>query len=131
VINSTLGSSLPSGAISYLAPYFNVTNPQQRVLPVSLFLVGYVLGPLLFGPLSETYGRKVIMISSFVVFTLFTLACAVAPNWPSFLVFRLICGINASSPIAVVGGIFADIYNDPVTRGRAMAVFMAVRINNL
>ncbi len=66
------------------------------------------------------------MISSFTVFTLFTLACAVAPNWPSFLVFRLICGINASSPIAVVGGMYADIYNDPVTRGRAMAIFMAV-----
>jgi MFS family permease len=69
------------------------------------------------------------MISSFIVFTLFTLACAVAPNWPSFLVFRLICGINASSPIAVVGGMYADIYNDPITRGRALAIFMAVSVN--
>lgn len=69
------------------------------------------------------------MISSFLVFTLFTLACAVAPNWPSFLFFRLICGINASSPIAVVGGMYADIYNDPVTRGRALAIFMAVSVN--
>lgn len=69
------------------------------------------------------------MISSFIVFTLFTLACAVAPNWPSFLVFRLICGINASSPNAVVGGMYADIYNDPVTRGRTMAIFMAVSVN--
>ena len=68
------------------------------------------------------------MVSSFIVFTLFTLACAVAPNWPALLVFRLICGISASSPIAVVGGMFADIYNNPVTRGRAMAIFMAVSV---
>lgn len=126
VVNSTLGSSLPSNAINYIAPYFHVTDEQQLVLPISLFLVGYVLGPLIFGPLSETYGRRVIMLSSFVVFTLFTMACALAPNWPAFLVFRLICGINASSAIAVVGGLYADVFGNPVIRGRAMAIFMAV-----
>lgn len=126
VINSTLGSSLPSNAINYIAPYFNVTNEQQLVLPISLFLVGYVLGPLIFGPLSETYGRRIIMLSSFVLFTLFTMACALAPNWPSFLIFRLCCGINASSPITVVGGLYADVFENPVIRGRAMAIFMVV-----
>lgn len=126
VINSTLGSSLPSNAINYIAPYFNVTNGQQLVLPISLFLVGYVLGPLIFGPLSETYGRRIIMLSSFVLFTLFTMACALAPNWPSFLIFRLFCGINASSPIPVVGGLYADVFGNPVIRGRAMAILMVV-----
>ena len=96
------------------------------MLPVSLFLVGYVLGPVIFGPLSETYGRRSTMLWSFVVFTLFTMACAVAPNWPAFLIFRLICGTFASSAIVVVGGLYADIFGDPVIRGRAMAVFMAV-----
>lgn len=126
VVNSTLGSSIPSGAINYIGSYFNVTSDQQLVLPISLFLVGYVLGPLFFGPLSETYGRRVIMVSSFAIFTLFVLACAVAPNWPVFLVFRLICGIMASSAIAVVGGLYADVFGDPVIRGRAMAIFMTV-----
>lgn len=113
VINSTLGSSLPSGAVNYVGPYFQVTSDQQLVLPISLFLVGYVVGPLFFGPVSETYGRRIIMVSSFVVFTFFTLACAVAPNWPLFLVFRFICGIMASSAIAVVGGLYADVFDDP------------------
>ena len=126
MINSTLGSSLPSNAVNYFGPYFHVTNDQQLVLPITLFLVGYVFGPLFFGPLSETYGRRVIMLSSFIVFTLFTMACALSPNWPAFLVFRLICGVNASSAIAVVGGLYADVFADPVARGRAMAVFMAV-----
>lgn len=116
VVNSTFGSSLPSGTIQFTGPYFNVTNQAQLVLPVSLFLVGYVLGPLFFGPLSESFGRRIIMISSFIFFTLFTLACALAPNWPAFLFFRLMCGINASSAIAVVGGLFADVYGDPVSQ---------------
>jgi MFS family permease len=126
VVNSTLASSLPSGAIDYIGPYFNVTSDQELVLPISLFLVGYVLGPLFFGPLSETFGRRIIMLASFVVFTIFTMACALAPSWPAFLIFRLICGINASSAIAVVGGLYADVFGDPVIRGRAMAIFMAV-----
>lgn len=126
VLNSTLGSALPSGAIDFIGPYFHVTNEEQLVLPISLYLVGYVLGPIFFGPLSETYGRRIIMVSSFIVFTLFTVACALAPNWPVFLLFRLLCGVNASSAIAVVGGLFADVFNDPSTRGRAMAIFMTV-----
>lgn len=126
-MNSTFGSSLPSGAIGLIGPYFNVTNEQQLVLPISLFLVGYVLGPVFFGPLSETYGRRIIMLYSFIIFTLFTMACALAPNWPAFLIFRLVCGIMASSAIAVVGGLYADIFDDPISRGRAMAVFMTVR----
>ncbi|KAI4129251.1 MAG: hypothetical protein LQ347_003860 [Umbilicaria vellea] len=125
VLNSTLGSALPSGSITFIATYFNITKQEQLVLPISVYLIGYVFGPLLFGPLSEAYGRKSIMISTFAIYTLFTLACAVAPNWPALLVFRLIAGISASSPITVVGGMFADVYDDPVTRGRAMAGFMA------
>lgn len=126
VVNSTMGSSLPSNAIPVISDYFHITSSYAKVLPISTYLVGYILGPLLFGPLSETYGRRFIMISSFVAFTLFTMACAVAPTWESFLFFRFATGVNASSPIAVIGGVYADIYSNPVSRGRAMAVFIGV-----
>lgn len=66
------------------------------------------------------------MTATFCLFTIFTLACAVAPNWPSLLVFRLFAGVFAACPVSVVGGLYADIFSDPVTRGRAMAMFMAV-----
>ncbi|KAL8628431.1 hypothetical protein Q9189_005840 [Teloschistes chrysophthalmus] len=62
VTNSTLGSSLPSGATEYLADYWNITNQAQLVLPISLFLVGYIFGPIVFAPLSETYGRRGVLL---------------------------------------------------------------------
>lgn len=68
------------------------------------------------------------MIGPFVLFTLFTLACAVSRNWPSFLVFRFFCGTGTSSALAVLPGIFADIYDNPISRGRAMALFMSVSL---
>lgn len=79
--------------------------------------------------MSEQFGRRGITTLTFVLFTLWTLACALAPNWPAFLVFRLFVGIFASAPIAVVTGIMADIYPRPEARGRAMAAFMAVRVS--
>ncbi|KAI9889972.1 MAG: hypothetical protein M1814_004590 [Vezdaea aestivalis] len=127
-VNCTLGSSLPSGAIPFIAKDFGVPDGPQLVLPISMFLIGYVVGPLVFGPLSETFGRRLIMMSTFAMFTIFTLGCALAPNWPVFLAFRFSAGIAASSPVAVVGGLFADVYNDPVTRGRAISLFMAVTL---
>jgi MFS family permease len=126
VINSTLGSSLPSNAIPFIADHFHIISSTAEILPISIYLVGYIVGPLLFGPLSESFGRKIIMISSFILFTIFTMGCALAPSWSALLVLRFFTGVNASSPIAVIGGIYADIYDNPVTRGRAMAVFIGV-----
>lgn len=47
IINSTMGSSLPSLAIPNIAQEFGVTSQTQLVLPISSFLIGYVFGPLL------------------------------------------------------------------------------------
>ncbi|KAK5047253.1 hypothetical protein LTR84_006775 [Exophiala bonariae] len=120
--NSTLGSSLPSGASHYLSKEFNVSSAEQLALPNSVYLIGYVFGPPLFSPLSEMHGRRIVMLLTFFGFTVFTLACAVAPTWPALLIFRFLSGVFASAPITVVGGIFADIYDDPVRRGQAKAL---------
>ncbi|KAI1609224.1 MFS transporter [Exophiala viscosa] len=124
VLNSTMGSSLPSNAIDFIAKDFNVTATIQLPLPISCFLAGYVVGPTLCGPLSENNGRKPVIFGFFLFSTIFSMACAVAPNWPALLIFRFFCGIGYSGPIAIVGGLYADIYNDPRQRGLAMAWFM-------
>ncbi|KDB27155.1 hypothetical protein H109_01026 [Trichophyton interdigitale MR816] len=126
LFNSVFDSTIPSGGIRFIAAALNVQGESQLALPTSVFLIGYVTGPLVFGPMSEVYGRRVVMIGSFVLFTIFTLACAVAPSWLALIIFRSLCGIFASTPIAVTGGIFADIYRSPLTRGRVMALSMAV-----
>ncbi|KAK0116520.1 hypothetical protein ONS95_013533 [Cadophora gregata] len=122
-INSTLGSSLPSNEISFIADTFKITDKNVKILPMSIYLVGYVFGPIVFAPLSELYGRRWITISTFSLFTLSTMAAALAPSWSALLIFRLLAGIGASAPISVVGGIYADIYESPVARGRSVAVF--------
>ncbi|KAJ5493748.1 Major facilitator superfamily domain general substrate transporter [Penicillium fimorum] len=125
VMNSTIGSSICSNAIPQIAEEFDITNETILVLPISIFLVGYILGPLLWGPSSEYFGRKPPLLIAYALFMIFTLACAVADSYASLLVFRLFNGMVASAPIATVGGLFADVHDDPTLRGRLMAYFMA------
>ena len=65
-----------SGAIDSLNKAFSVKSNQQASPPVAVFPVGYIFRPILFGPISESYGRRMYSISYFALYTLFTLACA-------------------------------------------------------
>ncbi|KAI8932812.1 hypothetical protein NX059_010298 [Plenodomus lindquistii] len=125
VMNSTMNSSLGAGVVGPISEHFDEYNEQKLILPTSMYLVGYVCGPMVWGPLSESYGRKGVMMQSFLMLTVFSIASAVAPNFAALVVFRLFVGIGGSAAISVVGGICADIYHDPQSRGRSMAIFMA------
>lgn len=110
---------------------FGQSGNGQKILPTAIFLIGYCIGPIVFSPLSEIIGRRPVLFWSFTVFFLGTIACAFAPNWPSLLVFRVICGTMAAAPQTVVGGVYADLFEDLRTRGRAMALYMAVCLPRL
>lgn len=90
--------------------------------------MGFVVGPLFFGPLSECVGRRPVLIGTYLAYAFFTLACALSPTFGSLLVFRFFCGVNGSVPNAVLGGLYSDIYNEPDRRGRAMSIFMFTAI---
>lgn len=118
------GDRLAAGATGPISEHFHVSSEAKLILPTSMYLVGYVAGPMIWGPLSESYGRKWVMIGSFAFFTVFAIASAVAPNFAALVVFRLMVGLGGSCAISVVGGVCADVYHDPVARGRSMAIFM-------
>jgi MFS family permease len=123
-MNSTMNSSLAAGAVGPISRHFNEYNEYKLILPTSMYLVGYACGPMLWGPLSESYGRKGTMVISFAILTIFSIASAVAPNFAALVIFRLLVGVGGSCAISVVGGICADIYHNPKYRGRSMALFM-------
>ncbi|KAI9705695.1 MAG: hypothetical protein M1820_005105 [Bogoriella megaspora] len=125
VLNSTIGSSIAANAMPQMSRKFHIANEAALVLPTSLYLFGYVVGPLGWGPTSEAFGRYPILMSSFSGYVIWTMACALSPSWTAFNVFRFFAGVCASCPISVVGGLFADVFNDMVSRGRALSIFMA------
>jgi MFS transporter, DHA1 family, multidrug resistance protein len=71
------------------------------------------------GPLSELYGRKVPLFVGYAIFAIFQIPVAVAQNLETLFVCRFLGGVFGATPLAIVGGAMADIW-DPVDRGVAV-----------
>lgn len=121
VINATFASSGPSAALTSLSDEFHVSE-EAAGLTVTVFLITYAFGPLLWAPLSEHFGRRWIFYSTFLGYTAFNFLCAFAPNFSALLVGRFLTGVFASSTIANSPGLLVDVW-DPIDRGNAMALF--------
>ncbi|CAI7600327.1 unnamed protein product [Penicillium bialowiezense] len=117
----TFASSVFSTATKVTAKKFNV-SPEVMVLAVSLFVLGFAFGPIIFGPLSELHGRKKPMFVGMFVFAIFQIPVAVAQNLQTIFVCRFLGGVFASAPLAIVSGILSDMF-EPVERGIAMSIF--------
>lgn len=88
-------SSIHTAAISNVAQYFHCSRV-VATLGVTTFLLGFASGPLIFAPLSEEYGRNIIYRITLLLFVIFNMACALAPNIQALLVFRFFCGFWGS-----------------------------------
>lgn len=117
-----LASSMFAPAIPELLPEFHSTNQTIASFVVSVYVLGYAIGPLIIAPLSELYGRLVVYHCCNVLFIIFTIACAVAPNMGSLVFFRLVEGCAGSAPLTIGGGSIADMIGQE-KRGGAMAIF--------
>ncbi|KAJ5728542.1 MFS transporter [Penicillium malachiteum] len=105
-----------------VAKEFRITSTIVESLTVTIYLLGFCLGPLILSSLSETYGRLIVYHICNMIFIGLTVGCALSTDAGMFLAFRLLCGVAASSPMAIGGGTIADLYVE-AERGKAMAIF--------
>ncbi|KAK2767080.1 hypothetical protein FQN54_006399 [Arachnomyces sp. PD_36] len=120
---TNLAATMLAPGVPLLMQDLNVTNSTIGSFTVSIYLVGFALGPLCNAPLSELYGRLPIYHICNLVFLAFMIACAVAPNVGSFLFFRTVAGWFGSAPVTIGGGSIADLIPQE-QRGVAMALFV-------
>ncbi|EJD04797.1 MFS general substrate transporter [Fomitiporia mediterranea MF3/22] len=121
VLNASFASSAPSGIIPQLVEEFGMSS-EVSALTIALFVAGYCIGPIVWGPLSEQIGRRPVFIISFTVYTGFQIGNALSKNIASILIFRLLGGTFAAAPMTNSGALISDIW-DAGTRGKAMALF--------
>jgi MFS family permease len=77
---------------------------------VTIFVLGFGIGPLFLGPLSEMYGRYPVVIASTWTFNAFMLGCALSPTMSGVIVMRLLAGIGGSGAMVIAPAIVADLY---------------------
>lgn len=116
-------SSILAPAIIFVAEDYEITNLTLASMPVSIFLLGYAVGPLFLSPLSEIYGRNGILTMASVWFCAWHIGCALAPDIGSLIFFRFMCGVGGSACQTIGGAIIADMF--PISqRGAAITLWM-------
>lgn len=116
-------SSILAPAITFIAEDYGVDSITKSAMPVSIFLLGYAVGPLFLSPLSEIYGRRIVMTLANAWFCVWLIGCALAPTLDSLIFFRFMCGLGGSASQTIGGAIIADLFQVS-ERGRAMTLWM-------
>lgn len=105
-----MATDLYSVALPSIANYFKVKGNIAQ-LTISLNLVGVAISGLIYGPLSDYYGRRLIMLIGMTIFTLASIVCCIADNIILLILIRFIQGAGAGVAGVVGYAAIRDMYS--------------------
>jgi MFS transporter, DHA1 family, multidrug resistance protein len=97
--------SLPDIARVLAAPTAHVQ------LTISSYLIGFAVGQMFYGPLSDRYGRRPVLLAALLLYIASTLVCAVAQSVDPLIGARFLQGVAGSGSIVMARAIVRDIYS--------------------
>lgn len=101
---------------------FGPASADVQSITISIYVLGYAFGPLIYAPLSELFGRRIPLVVSSALFTLVSVACALSVDFAMLVVFRFLTGLVGSSTLALGPASISDMF-EPEHCGKAMAVW--------
>lgn len=114
-------------ALPVLAKAFDET-PARAQLVLTLFLAGIAGGQLVYGPVSDRFGRRPVLIAGLVMFLVGTVLCFFAWSLTALIVGRVLEGIGACAGVVLGRAIIRDVYDrEAAARGLAL-VMMAMSL---
>ena len=96
-------------------------------LTMSAFMFSLAAAPLLYGPVSDRFGRKPVIVFGVALFVVASLACAVAQSLPALLICRFVQGIGAAST-AMTFAIIRDLFGETAARAKIANVVIAINV---
>jgi DHA1 family bicyclomycin/chloramphenicol resistance-like MFS transporter len=95
---------------------------------LSIFLLGFAVAPLVFGPLSDRFGRRLVLLTGVAVFAATGLFCARTPSIGWLLAGRLVQGMGAGVGAAMPLAIIRDLFKDAAARTRLSYVTVVLSV---
>lgn len=111
-----------AAALPQASKDLNSPNGSIDSFSMTIYILGFAIGPLVFAPLSDIYGRIWIYRICMVLFLLFTMACGLSTNIGMFIAFRFLAGCMGAAPIALGGAMIKELF-DEGSRGNAMSIY--------
>ncbi|MCJ8325437.1 MAG: multidrug effflux MFS transporter [Rhizobiales bacterium] len=108
-------------ALPYLGEALNVLYENDRSLVVTFYMIGFGVTQIIFGPLSDRFGRRTPLLIGLVIYIIAAFAAILAPTFGTLLFLRLVQGMGAAGTRVIVLAVVRDCYS-----GRAMAEIMSL-----
>lgn len=121
VLAVTFASSAYSGGVQEVMLSFKVST-EVAILGVSLFVLGFAIGPLMWAPISEMYGRQYVLGINLFLITAFLAGSAGSQNIETLIILRFFAGAFGSAPLTNSAGVIADMFTHG-ERGIATSIF--------
>lgn len=98
-------------ALDIIGVAIGTTHSADNQLLITMIFLGLGIGPLVFGPISDSIGRKPVVYMGFVLFILASFICIYATNIEMMVVGRILQGIGLSAPRTIAIAMIRDKYN--------------------
>src|SRR5258705_2683115 len=95
---------------------------------MSLFMLGFAIAPLFYGPVSDRYGRKPVVMIACTLFAIAGIGCAFARSLPTLLVWRVVQGAGAGASMTIALAIIRDLFEGQAARTKLSYVAIATMI---
>ena len=118
-------------ALQEIGSALDVHDENKRQTVLSSYMVGFGVGQLLIGAVSDRFGRRAVLIWGLVVYVLAAALCAAAPSFDALLLGRVLQGMASAAPRVITISIVRDCYMGrrmASVMSLAMTVFMAVPV---
>ncbi len=108
-------------ALQQIGASLNVESENHRQFVVSTYLLGFGVAQLLYGPLSDRFGRRIPLLAGIGIYICSSLGSALVPTFEGLLILRFVQGLGSAATRVITISIVRDIYG-----GRQMAEVMSL-----
>jgi DHA1 family bicyclomycin/chloramphenicol resistance-like MFS transporter len=107
---------------------FRLADPNLIQYVISVFLAGTGIGALIYGPLSDRYGRKPILLIAIIGAAVFSLACSISESFEMLLAMRFAHGLLAAAMGVLVVSVIRDKFEGDAMARRMSTIFLIFMI---
>ncbi|MCT4630962.1 multidrug effflux MFS transporter [Winogradskyella sp.] len=109
IVALSIDAVLP--ALPMIGEYLSVNNPLDNPKLITSIFLGLGIGQLIFGPLSDSFGRKPIVYVGFILFIIASIICVTTKSFEMMLFGRVLQGIALASPRTMCIAMVRDSYD--------------------
>lgn len=109
-IAGLIGSDVYLPALPTIGLYFHQTN-QMMQITLGIYLFGLSVSQLIYGPLSDKFGRKIPVNVGIILYFLSSIVCTVTDNFHLFLMARFLQGVGACAGLTIGRAIIGDLFD--------------------